>query len=76
MESLNLNKKQLIGLATLIFLLIAIPLTIYLAQKTQIFKPKAAGESSTIEVLDATRNTEGIWEPASSNVRFRLRYGQ
>lgn len=36
-----LTKKNIIGLIIALILLVAIPLGIYLAQKTQIFKPRA-----------------------------------
>lgn len=38
---MQLTKRNIIGLIVVLTLLIAIPLGIYLAQKTQIFKPRA-----------------------------------
>ena len=36
-----MDKKRLVGLVILVILVVAIPLTIYLVQQTQIFKPRA-----------------------------------
>lgn len=36
------NKKQILIIAGFIILLVSIPVTLYLARQTQIFKPKAA----------------------------------
>lgn len=42
-----LTKRNIIALIIFVLLLIAIPLGVYLAQKTQIFKPRATvGEAS------------------------------
>ena len=39
---MKLTKRNIIGLIIVLTLLIAIPLGIYLSQKTQIFKPRAS----------------------------------
>lgn len=41
----NLDKKKILTLVSLLIILVAIPLGVYLAQKTQIFKPKATALS-------------------------------
>lgn len=43
----NLDKKKILTLLSLLIILVAIPVGVYLAQKTQIFKPKATALSCT-----------------------------
>ena len=37
----SLNKKQLVSLIVFLLILLSIPIAVYLASKTQIFKPRA-----------------------------------
>lgn len=59
MDISTINKKQLMGIAVILFLLIAIPITIYLVRQTQIFKPKATGTGSRIEVYSGSAEVSG-----------------
>jgi len=43
-------KRNLIGLIVVLVLLVALPVGIYLAQTTQIFKPRAAEEPGTFSI--------------------------
>lgn len=52
LSTLN-NKRHIRGILIFIFLLIAIPLTIYLVYQQQIFKSKALGEGSTLQAYAA-----------------------
>lgn len=75
----RLPKKQILLLFSLLFLLIAIPLTLFLVKKTQIFKPKALGEASTLVVLDGSGNqlspdSSGVYNPTGTSVKFKLNY--
>lgn len=58
-----LTKRNIIGLIIALVLLITIPLGIYLAQKTQIFKPRATEEtpsaSAGIKVTGSGVNCSG-----------------
>lgn len=58
------NKKNLIGLGIILFLLVAIPLGVYLAQTTQIFKPRAStGTAEPIKFKEGG----GVSKDASGN---------
>lgn len=56
-SDLPISKSQLIGLITLLLLLIAIPLGMYLIKNPQIFKPRATNNAGNwingIELRDA-----------------------
>jgi len=51
----KLNKKQLIQLAIMLVLIIAIPLTVFLVQNTQIFKGRAYQD----EIFEALEFKDG-----------------
>ena len=74
----NLSTKHFFLIAVLAILLVAIPATLYLVRQTQIFRPKALGEPSIIQVLDTSGglvpSPGGVYQPSSSRVKFRLRY--
>lgn len=67
------NRKQLIGLAVLIFILVAIPLTIYLVKQTQTFKPKAFG-IPPLEFSGPGVSEGNPPKTTSQNVQLRLTY--
>lgn len=52
------SKKQLIAGVTLIILIIAIPMSVFLAQKTQILKSRAGGGESFLNALEI-KDSEG-----------------
>ena len=52
---MTITKKQLISLVVLAILLIALPVALYLAQTTQIFKPRATNEpANAFQFTDTT----------------------
>ncbi len=53
MDQFSLNKKQVLLIILLLFLMAAVPVTIYLSRQTQIFRPKAdVGDSCTMNLSD------------------------
>lgn len=64
------NKKQLISLAVLIFLVVAIPLTMYIIRQQQIFKGRAVGANSRIAFLNS--NNQEIQSTLTQQVKLRL----
>ncbi|OGE14033.1 hypothetical protein A3F00_02740 [Candidatus Daviesbacteria bacterium RIFCSPHIGHO2_12_FULL_37_11] len=77
LSTLN-NKRRARGILIVIFLLIAIPLTIFLVRQQQIFKGRALGEGSTLEAFAASgaplpdSNNNGIPETQSQNILLKL----
>jgi len=68
----SLSKKRLTSLGVFLLLLIAIPLSLYLIQKQQIFKGRATPNSS-IDILGPSGNV--ITTTANKNVQLKLTYG-
>lgn len=64
-----ISKKQILIILGFIILLLAIPATLYLVQKTQIFRPKAAFIPKA-EFVDATGNV--ITQTSSQNVKLKI----
>ncbi|TSC86839.1 MAG: hypothetical protein G01um10147_714 [Microgenomates group bacterium Gr01-1014_7] len=74
------SKKQLLTIIGLLILLIAIPLTMYLARQTQIFKPRATGTApmeffrTGTGFVDIGTNAAGTPVSTEPNVKLRLTY--
>lgn len=51
MDKLSKIDRRLLGFTILIFLLVALPILIYLVRTQQIFKPKAVGENSSLNFI-------------------------
>ena len=64
-----MTKRQVVILIGFAIILIAIPLTLYLVQQTQIFRPKAAFIPK-IEFVDTSGSL--ITETSSPNVKLRI----
>ena len=69
------NKRNLIALGIVLLLLVAIPLGVYLAQKTQIFKPRA--DTGTAEPIKfsgtgVTKNSDGSYTTTTPTVDLEL----
>lgn len=47
----KIDRRRLLGFATLLFILVAIPLTIYLVRQQQILKGRAYGENSSLNFI-------------------------
>lgn len=65
-----MSKRQLFILIGFAIILVAIPVTIYLARQTQIFAPKAAFVPG-VEFVDESGQV--ITETSSANVKLRIR---
>lgn len=65
------NQRGLIHLIPVVIILIGMIASIYLVQKTQIFKPKA-NEDKTIQVLDKNNNPTDVVNEAEINLIINL----
>lgn len=68
----NLSEKGIANIIVVLILLIGIPVGLYLAQKTQIFKPKAA---FTTEAYFVDSSGARIDQTQSTNVRLKIIHG-
>lgn len=69
MDTSNLlTKRNIIALIIFVILLVAIPLGVYLAQKTQIFKPRATvGEASPAPEIKFRQNANVACDSSGNN---------
>lgn len=58
LEFIKSNKKHVFGILVMVILIIAIPVTVYLAQTQQIFKSRAGGGDSFLNAFEV-RDSEG-----------------
>lgn len=63
------DKKTIIGLIAMVFLLISIPIAVYLAQQKQVFKPKAGG----IAPISGPEESFSLLGPYTTQVGTSLR---
>lgn len=74
-ESKFFTKRNTIAIIIIAFLLVAVPLGVYLSQRTQVFKPRASGgttEPIKFSGSGVTRNSDGSYTTTSPTVEIEL----
>lgn len=72
LENINLGKKELISLAVILLLIIGLFIGLYLVRQQQIFKPKATGTGTGVQVIDRSGNP--ITNTNTRNVKLKIFY--